>query len=126
MENVSRDEFVVFEHLLEERLESALSEIPLKGAEADALPVEIAGDAAEALRRHIAGFKGRSEREAAQGERLIQQIGWGRFFSAGEKFRPRGGSYATIGVKAVVALKDFERTLRATTETSIRRAEVKT
>src|SRR5690606_23908512 len=53
----------------------ALAEVELQRAEADALPVEIARDAAEAARRRRRRLERAGEGQAAEADRLLEQRG---------------------------------------------------
>ena len=51
MEDRPADILVVLDHLGQQRLESILPQVPLQDSEADPHSVEVAGNAAEAIRR---------------------------------------------------------------------------
>src|SRR5215472_13418489 len=61
---------MVFVHLRKQRLQGALADVPLQGAKADSLAVEVAGKPGEAIRGRVACFDGIGKSQTLMIERL--------------------------------------------------------
>lgn len=77
-ERAAHDVVMPLVELHQHRLERALAEVPLEHAEADPLPVEVAGDGAEALRRAAPRLEAAGEREGPVRLRLARERGESR------------------------------------------------
>ncbi len=71
---------VLGQHVVEQGLQGALAEVPLKYPEAHPLPVKIAAQTAKALGRCLARLEGAGQGQTLADQRLVEQIRLGNIF----------------------------------------------
>ena len=120
MEDVPRDLLVLFEHLVKERLQASLPDIPLQCAETDTLPVEIP----VTPQKHSGGILPVSKDEVSARQRsdtgLIEHRRWRRRFAVREQTVAQVAvADAAVLVNPSVSLKYFDSAFCATAETAV-------
>ena len=110
---------------LEQRLEAALSQVPLQDAEGDALAVEVSREAGEAVRGRSVGLEAAGEGEAAVLERRARESRGGDGDSR-EEARPGAGLHSAVAVDVEVlgALEGAHGALGAAAEDAVEWAVV--
>ncbi len=122
LENRSHRSSVVSGHLVEQRLQGILAEVPLQRTEAQTLAVEIARKTGEAFGRAPAGFERSGEGEAAIVERFGSDP---RTRNRTPEQRPPGDRPdRAVDCEARLFLEGLDRGLRAAAESPVDRAGI--
>ena len=118
VEDAARERRLRAVDLGEEGLQAPLPQVPLQDSEAQALPVEVAGQAGEAIGRSGARLERAGEREAAVREWLADDLGLDDRFARKQR-RPGLGPHLAVDGETVRLLERFYGSERAAAEVGV-------